>query len=540
MPEIPVARRVCNFSEVVLGYDDDQVRTEASRCLQCGGCSECLECLKACEDIQAIRHDQLNRPLTENVGVLIVADPQMAPSVNGEDVIRAYGPPSARPEVGAMMLRGFAAAARAMMLLKKTDTRLKGQGITFVRPDPGLAEAIRIGVFVCRCNDSLGWTEGMSDYLDNLTTRLQIAHVQEISSACIPEGINAILSSVRNKGLTRIVLASCVCCPLNYVCSACTDQRSRLKDGLFSGTGISRSMVQTCNLRGEVLRWTRKDPHLALNLFKGMIHRSIGRSTRLMPFPAPARAYNFTTAVIGESDAALESASTLAEMGLEVLMFGTTKKPLQQVPEHANVFAFEGSAVTAVSGTLGDFKVHARITDNERVFTVGGVILGEKSRHLALYRQNWTQPGSMVQSTMQKKQVPGIPFMYPGMTSISGLFLADPPGVQISKHTKGLAAAVLAAAAMPRSPRQSRGFSVVINAHLCRGCGRCLTVCPYHAVALKTNSSGLPTAVVDEALCKGCGNCISVCPSNAADSPFRDQGYLERTLEELLAGGERI
>jgi ferredoxin len=39
---------------------------------------------------------------------------------------------------------------------------------------------------------------------------------------------------------------------------------------------------------------------------------------------------------------------------------------------------------------------------------------------------------------------------------------------------------------------------------------------------------------VDDVLCKGCGNCISVCPSNAADSPYRDQIYLEETLEELL------
>jgi ferredoxin len=40
--------------------------------------------------------------------------------------------------------------------------------------------------------------------------------------------------------------------------------------------------------------------------------------------------------------------------------------------------------------------------------------------------------------------------------------------------------------------------------------------------------------VVDEALCKGCGNCISVCPSNAADSPYRDQHYLEQMIEEIL------
>jgi NADPH-dependent glutamate synthase beta subunit-like oxidoreductase len=540
MPEIDIEGRTCNFTEVALGYDDDQLRTEASRCLQCGACSQCLECLKACAAVQAIKHDQLPEAITENVGVLIVADPALAPMVNGKDVIRAYGPPTARPEVSAMMLRGYAAAARAMVLLKKTDTQLKGQGITFVRPDPGLADTLRIGVFVCRCNDSLGWTQGMSDYLENLTTHSQIAHVEELTSACIPEGISAIQNSVREKGLTRIVLASCVCCPLNYVCSACTDQRSRLKNGLFSGTGISRSMVQTCNLRGEVLRLTRANPDMALTLFKGLIHRSIGRAAKLLPFPAPVRAYNFTTAVIGQSEAAWDSALTLGEVGLEVLMFGTAKQPLEKVPEHPNVFGFLGSAVSEVSGTIGDFKIHARLVDGERIFTVGGVILGEKSRNIALYRRNWDLPGQMVQSAMQKEQVLSIPFMYPGSTSISGLFLADPPGVQISKHTKGMAAAVLAAAAMPRSPRQSRGFSVVIDERLCRGCGRCLKVCPYQAVALKPNGSGMLAAVVDEALCKGCGNCISVCPTNAADSPFRDQAYLERTLEELLAGSERI
>jgi len=535
MPETPVARRRENFSEVVLGYDDDQARTEAGRCLQCGACSECLECLKACGENQAILHGDMPAEVVENIGVLIVADPEMAPGFKGEDVIRAYGPSSAKPDMGAMILRGYAAAAKAMVLLKETALRLKGQGMAFVRPEPDLMEPVRIGVFACRCNDSLGWSQEMTDHLKQLTTRPRIVHSEIITSACNPEGINTILAGVRDKGLTRIVLASCVCCPLDYICSACTDQRSRLKEGLFSGTGISRSMVQTCNLRGEVLRLMDKDPALAFSRFKGLIQRSIGRAAKLLPFPTPIRQYNFSTAVIGDSEAAWDSAMALAEMGLEVLMFGTRKHPLQSVPQHPNIFGFQGSAVAAVSGTLGEFKIHAHFEDSRRTFTVGGVILGEKSRNIALYQHHQQLPNMKVQSTMQKEGVAGIPFIHPGTTSISGLFLADPPGVQISKHTKGAAAAVLAAAAMPRSPRQSRGFSVVIKEELCRACGRCLKACPYQAVALKPNAAGHLAAVVDDALCKGCGNCISVCPSNAADSPFRDHAYLEKTLEELLA-----
>jgi heterodisulfide reductase subunit A-like polyferredoxin len=136
---------------------------------------------------------------------------------------------------------------------------------------------------------------------------------------------------------------------------------------------------------------------------------------------------------------------------------------------------------------------------------------------------------------MQRKDIPGIPFLYPGATSVAGLFLANPTGINVSERKKGAAAAVLAAAVMPRGPRQSRGYTAAaVDKERCRGCGRCYDACPFQAITLHPNAVGGWHAVVDEALCKGCGNCISVCPSNAADSPYRDQAYLEQMLEEVL------
>ncbi len=537
MPEIALAQRREGFAEVARGLDEAQARAEAGRCLQCGGCAQCLACLPACGGNQAIRHEEVSETLFENAGVLIIADPEMGLGIKGDDVIRAYGPPSAKTDVPAMLLRGFAAAARAMVLLQRNGLRLKGQGVAFVPPEAGLDRRVRIGVFACRCNDSFGWSPELDAFMQGLSAQEDIVHAETLSSACVPEGIQRMVDTVRDKGLTRLVVASCVCCPLNFVCSACTDQRSRLKRGLFDGTGISRSMVLTINLRGEVLRLMVKNEDLAVRMFKGMVTRSIGRARKLLPFPAPARRYNFTTAVIGQTEAAASAALTLAQAGFEVLMFGSAKNPLESAPAHPSIIAFHGATVDGVSGTIGNFQIHAQVDGASRTFTVGGVILGEKSRNIAIYRQHDDLPSLKVQSRMQKMDVPGIPFMYPGGTSISGLFLADPPGIQISKRTKGEAAAVLSAAAMPRGPRQSRGFSVTIDAALCRGCGRCLQTCPYQAVGLRQNGNGGYAAVVDEALCKGCGNCISVCPSNAADSPFRDQAYLEHTLEELLAAG---
>jgi len=537
MGELPPDQRRSSFAEVALGFDETQTRSEAARCLQCGSCAQCLACLPACGDNQAIRHDDGSKTLMENAGVLIIADPGMAPRINGEDVIRAYGPPTAKVDVHAMMLRGFAAAANAMVLLRRDGMRLRGHGVALVPPDPGLSKEIRIGVFACRCNDSFGWADELDEFIQSLGSAPDVVHAEVLSSACIAEGVQAMVDSVRDNGLTRLVVASCVCCPLNFVCSACTDQRSRLKRGLLEGTGISRSMVQMCNVRGEVLRLLEKDPATAVNLFKGMIMRSIGRARKLKPFPAPVRSYNFTMAVIGQTEAARSGAYTLAQAGFDVLMFGSAKNPLGEIPARPGIFALDGSTVEAVSGTLGNFQIHARFGNALRTFSVGGVILGEKSRSIAIYRQHEDLPEVKVQSQMQKKEVVGVPYMVPCTTSISGFFLADPPGIQISKRTKGEAAAVLAAAAMPRGPRQSRGFSVVVRETLCRGCGRCLSACPYQAISFKKTADGRTTAVVDDVLCKGCGNCISVCPSNAADSPFRDQIYLEETLRELLTPG---
>ena len=534
MPERQPNTRIGCFDEVALGLGKTQVLFEAERCLQCGVCSQCLECMDACEAVQAIKHDDASQSLTDHAGVIIIADPEMIPSVKGDDVIRAYGPKAAKIDINAMILRGYDAAAKAMILLGGTSQRPKGHGINFHAPEPGLSNDIRVGVFACRCNDSQGWLDEMTQYLSHMEQQEDIVHVETLDAACVENETAKILRTIREKGITRVVLASCVCCPLNFVCSACTDQRSRLKNALFTATGISRSMVETCNLRGEVLRLIKKDPELAKSSFKGLMDRSVIRAKKLKPLPSLVRNYNFATAVIGDSEAAVTSAKTLAEAGLEVFLFGSSDEVSKNSALYATITQFKDSSVKAISGTLGEFQLTVQTDDFVQILQVGSVILGEKSRTRIPYIHQENLPSRTVESSLQKKGAMGIPFFAPGSTSIKGLYLADPPGISISKRKKGAAAAISTAAIMPRSPRQSKGFTVVVNTDLCRGCGRCVNVCSYQAVTMYQNGIGGWYAHVDEAVCKGCGSCISECPSNAADSPYRNQLFLEQTLEEIL------
>lgn len=534
MPERQPAAREGNFAEVALGLNASQVCFEAARCLQCGACSECLECVTACEAAGAIRHGEVCEDHIEQAGIVIIADPGAAPGIKGDDILRAYSTKTVKNDVHAMSLRGFAAAADAMLFLGGGSQRLKGHGLAFSPPDPRLSPEIRLGVFVCRCNDALGWSSNLSDHVAGLCEQPHIEHSEVLPSACTPEGAAALIRTIREKGLTRVVLASCVCCPLDFICSACTDQRSRIKHALFSGTGISRAMVETCNLRGEVLRLLKIDPSLAEKRFKGLIERSIHRTFRLKALPAPARPYNFTTAVIGDSEAALKSAMTLAQAGMEVFLFGTSDNPLPETLIHPNIHNFGESSVQGLRGTVGNFELTLDTHGVKQIMHAGAVILGEQSRKRIPYMPLADLPAHIVESAMQKRGITGIPFFSPGATSIPGLFLANPSGITVSDRIKGTAAAMLAAAAMPRSPRQNKGYTVSVDDALCRGCGRCIGVCPYQAVSFRSNAIGGWYAVVDEALCKGCGNCIAVCPSNAADSPYRDRKYLNQMIAELL------
>jgi NADPH-dependent glutamate synthase beta subunit-like oxidoreductase/NAD-dependent dihydropyrimidine dehydrogenase PreA subunit len=534
MPGMQPADRKDIFGEVAPELSEAQVLAEAARCIQCGVCSECLQCLEVCPSAATIRHHEPAAEVVDHAGVVIIADPDAAPAIKGEDVIRAYGSKGRKTDVYAMMLRGFAAAAEAMILLGGISQRLKGHGLSFSPPDPRLSPELRLGVFVCRCNDALGWSPELDRYVAGLTERINGEHAEVLASACTPEGSSAILRTIREKGLTRVVLASCVCCPLDFICSTCTDQRSRLKDALFKGTGVSRAMVETCNVRGEVLRLLKTTPQLAIERFKGLIDRSIRKARLLKALPTPARPYDFTTAVIGNSEASLKSALTIAEAGMEVFLFGTPDKPLFEPLIHPNIHNFGGYSVTALRGTVGNFQVIAEANGFQQVLQAGAVILGERCRKRIPYMPMAELPPRVVESAMQKRGVVGIPFFSPGATSVPGLFLANPPGMNVSERIKGTAAAILAMSAMPRGPRKNKGYTVVVDESRCRGCGRCVQVCPYHAVSFSGNAVGGWHAVVDEALCKGCGNCIAICPSSAADSPYRERQYLEQMIEEIL------
>jgi heterodisulfide reductase subunit A-like polyferredoxin len=69
---LPVERRLGNFTEIEGGLTEEAALLECERCLNCALCSECLECVKACEQ-NAIDHGMGERTIELEVGSVILA-----------------------------------------------------------------------------------------------------------------------------------------------------------------------------------------------------------------------------------------------------------------------------------------------------------------------------------------------------------------------------------------------------------------------------------------------------------------------------------
>jgi heterodisulfide reductase subunit A len=78
------------------------------------------------------------------------------------------------------------------------------------------------------------------------------------------------------------------------------------------------------------------------------------------------------------------------------------------------------------------------------------------------------------------------------------------------------AAAARAATVLSQRSIEVEGVVSTVDQELCRGCGKCVEVCPYGAPELVEIREGVTVSQIQEALCKGCGACAVACPTGAA------------------------
>jgi heterodisulfide reductase subunit A len=126
------------------------------------------------------------------------------------------------------------------------------------------------------------------------------------------------------------------------------------------------------------------------------------------------------------------------------------------------------------------------------------------------------------------------PKLRPVESVTSGMFLAGaaqapkdiPEAVAQASGAAAKAVTILSQERLFHAPTVAR----VIN-NLCTGCGMCVAVCPYDALALKDGK-----VEVNEVLCEGCGTCTATCLRSAIQVKNLTQHQVAQMINACLGG----
>jgi heterodisulfide reductase subunit A len=122
------------------------------------------------------------------------------------------------------------------------------------------------------------------------------------------------------------------------------------------------------------------------------------------------------------------------------------------------------------------------------------------------------------------------PKLRPVETVVDGVLIAgacQAPKTSAESVASGLAAVTQSAAMLKLGHAELDPQVAVVDGAACTGCGDCVAVCPFGAIALTQG-----VALVDGAGCKGCGACAPACPEDAIDL----LGYTDAQVRSMIDG----
>lgn len=521
-----------DFHQVELGFTASQAKAEADRCLQCASCCECLACSEVCAEVKAIDHTRTGNCVEIKAPAVVWAEGGELPwqgSPDGDQVFMVE-PESYSADLMDVLMQGSGAAGSAMAPAAGLRAPKAPQAPAPV-PVSG-TEPLRMGLFVCTCNSTMAPPSVLERILDLANQVPGLVHRSLVFSACNPRGADQIEKTVREQDLNRVILASCVCCPLNFQCISCNDQRTRARLHLFERLGLERSRFETVNLRDH-LHTDMGDKEEMFRRARDLLRGAFIRSSHLAPLRRGVSQMDRRVLILGGSEVGVSAARNLALQGLKVRLVHRAWPSGEELPSviakrsisqdfESGISLVEAAEIGSIEGHLGDFSVKAKVEGRWRTWKADVVCLTDENLiSISMYAGR---------TGLKKFYRYDFAFFHTPQLGIYRVMPVTLKRVDAFKAGAALAGEVATAAA--KAYLQDHQLSPEVDAARCRGCGRCVEICPFEAVGLKENSDGTYTSVVYRHNCVGCGGCVGRCPVTAMDVPY----FSNRLLEEMVAG----
>jgi heterodisulfide reductase subunit A2 len=280
-----------------------------------------------------------------------------------------------------------AAASNAMSLL--TDSRG-----TLVRPKEYpperdvSGEEPRVGVFVCHCGTNIAGTVDVEQVVQYATTLPNVAYAERNLYTCSDDTQKRIREKIAELNLNRVVVASCT---------------PRTHEALFRDTireaGLNQYYFELANIRDQCSWVHMREKEKATQKAKDLVRIAIAK-VRLDAalYKRPLKVTQ-SALVIGGGPAGITASLELADQGFQVYLVEKNKElgghardqrfllwdeedPQLRLAQltarahsHPNIKLFLNSQVTAVSGSIGNFKSTIAIQDGQPHEVEHGVVI---------------------------------------------------------------------------------------------------------------------------------------------------------------------
>jgi NADPH-dependent glutamate synthase beta subunit-like oxidoreductase/NAD-dependent dihydropyrimidine dehydrogenase PreA subunit len=531
MPRREGSVRNRDFNEVETGFTAAQAVEEARRCLQCSSCCECRICETVCRDIGAIDHTRSSRQIIiESPSIIIANEEEITQKgILKEKNVYRVGDFRHTTDIVNVLMAGSASAGMAMA--QGLQLRESGKPATPEAAYGGSEE--RLGVFICTCNGTLASAAALERIRDIGLKFPGVVHSELIFSACHPRGAEMIAAAVKSRHLGRVILASCVCCPLEFQCISCNDQRNRARIHLFDRLGLDRSRFEMLNLRDHLDAGQHSDDEVVVKA-RDFLRESFFRSRFLGPLRSGTTKMGKNILLLGGSEVGASCARILDLQGFHVhLVHRCRLKNSKELPREIRTRPLDKLTGTnikqhlsevvidSISGHLGDFSVAYEENSKKRHWKADIVCLTD------LNMLSLAIPEDMF--GLKKFYRYDFAFFH---TPQIGIYRVMPRTLaRVTPFQAGAALAAQVATAAAEAFLKDHELSPRVDPARCRGCGRCVDICPFDAVRLVPNKRGFYTAEILRHNCVGCGGCVGRCPVTALDMPY----FSNRLLEEIVA-----
>lgn len=165
---------------------------------------------------------------------------------------------------------------------------------------------MRIGVFICHCGTNIAGTVDVVKVAESALRLPNVVYATDIKHACAENGQRAIQNAIREKGLTRVVVAACT--PLLH---------ERTFRRAVEKAGLNPFLLEIANIR-EQCSWVHLEREEATNKAIELVRMAVAKASldeALSPFEMPMikRAL-----VVGGGIAGIQAAIDIALAGYEV------------------------------------------------------------------------------------------------------------------------------------------------------------------------------------------------------------------------------